>query len=387
MRNLSIIGSTGSIGVQTLEICRELPELFNVEAISCGTNIDLFEKQIYEFRPKLAAVKNESDYKILKERIKTSETELCFGEDGISDVADYFGSDTLIAAIVGMAGLNPVYKAIKKGRRICLANKEVLVSAGSLVMKKIKELDVELLPIDSEHSAIFQSLAGDIENLEKIILTASGGPFRGFSEQEIKEVTLEKALKHPNWEMGKKITIDSATLMNKGLEVIEARWLFEVKPEMIEVVVHPESIIHSMVQFKDGSIIGQMGLPDMKLPIRYSLSWPERLKSNYERLDFLKNNSLTFEKPNLKVFKCLKLAYDALNDSDASCVVLNGANEAVVAAYLDKKLKFNEIPEIIETILNMNKIKKCITIEEIHDLDIWARRETEILVSSISKEK
>ena len=378
MKKLSIIGSTGSIGTQTLDICRELPEYFRVEALSCGKNIIEFEKQLREFKPKIAAVQDQKSYQILKDRIKDLNIELLQGNEGISEVASFEEADTLVAAIVGIAGLSPVFGAIKEGRRICLANKEVLVSGGPLVMEKIKRTKTELLPVDSEHSAIFQSIASNIDNVEKLIITASGGPFRGFREEDLKSVTLAQALKHPNWEMGKKITIDSASLMNKGLEVIEARWLFDIAPENIEVVVHKESIIHSMVQFKDGSVIGQMGLPDMRIPIRYSLSWPERIKSNYERLDFWKLNKLSFEKPDLRTFKCLQLAHEALKDSHGACVVLNGANEAVVNNVLNGKLEFWRIPYVISGVLDKNTVKNPRSIDEIINLDKWARDQVEL---------
>lgn len=380
MKKLSVIGSTGSIGLQTLDICRELPEYFSVEALSCGKNIIEFERQLREFKPKIAAVQDMESFKILKNRIQDLDIQLLQGDLGVDKVASWGESDTLVAAIVGIAGLSPVYNAIKSGRRICLANKEVLVSGGPLVMEKIKSTGAELLPVDSEHSAIFQSIAGDIKNVEKIILTASGGPFRGFSEGKLKKVKLAEALKHPNWEMGKKITIDSASLMNKGLEVIEAKWLFNVEPEDIEVIVHKESIIHSMVQFKDGSVIGQMGLPDMRLPIRYALSWPERIESKYERLEFWKIGNLSFEQPDLKTFRCLELAYTALKDSHGSCVVLNGANEAVVDEVLLGKLEFWKIPYVIEQVLGKCSVKNLNSIEEIMDLDRWARNQVKLIV-------
>lgn len=373
MRKLSIIGSTGSIGVQTLDICRELPNHFSVEALSCGKNIDEFEKQLREFRPKLAAVQDMDAYRKLKERIGDLNIELLCGEEGVKKVAAYKESDTLVAAIVGIAGLAPVYEAIEQGRRICLANKEVLVSGGPLVMDRFRKTKTELLPVDSEHSAIFQSIAGDGGHVEKLLLTASGGPFRGRTEEELKKVTLAEALKHPNWEMGRKITIDSASLMNKGLEVIEARWLFGIGAEDIEVLIHKESIVHSMVQFSEGSVIGQMGLADMRLPIRYALSWPERIKSAYERLDLWKIGQLTFEKPDLKTFRCLKLAYDALEDGHGACVVLNGANEAVVERVLKGELPFWRIPYVIESVLEKNTKVKLGSIEEIIELDRWAR--------------
>lgn len=380
MRKLSIIGSTGSIGVQTLDICRELPRHFTVEALSCGRNIIEFEKQLREFKPKLAAVQDQESYELLKNRIKDLNIELVKGDEGVRQVATYSEADTLVAAIVGLAGLSPVYNAIGTGKRICLANKEVLVSGGPLVMEKFRKTKTELLPVDSEHSAIFQSIAGDNGNVEKLLLTASGGPFRGYNEEALKNVTLQEALKHPNWEMGKKITIDSASLMNKGLEVIEARWLFGIGAEDIEVLIHKESIVHSMVQFNDGSVIGQMGLADMRLPIRYALSWPERIKSEYERLNLWKLGNLSFEQPDLKTFRCLQLAYDALEDGHGACVVLNGANEAVVEKVLSGELEFWKIPHVIESVLNKNSRKKLSSVEEIEELDQWARKQVKILV-------
>lgn len=337
MRVISVLGSTGSIGTQALEVIREHKEEFRIDAIAAHSNVDLLEAQVREFRPKITAVAETAKYKELKSRVGGL-TYVAAGQEGVVEAATCESCDTVVSAIVGIAGLIPTYNAIIKGKNIALANKETLVTAGRIIMGEVKRNNVKMLPVDSEHSAIFQCLANSKHNeISKIILTASGGPFRTKTLKELENVTVQDALKHPNWSMGKKITIDSATLMNKGLEVIEARWLFDIMPESIEVCIHPQSIIHSAVEFADGAIIAQLGLPDMKIPIQYALTYPERLSTSGERLSLTSIGKLTFYKPDTEKFKCLKLAIKALKMGDSACVVLNGANEEAVKLFLSGK--------------------------------------------------
>ncbi len=373
MKRLSILGSTGSIGTQTLEIVRENREKFKVEALAANSNIDLLEAQVREFRPKLTAIFDESKYEELKKRVNGL-TQVTAGLDGVVEAATAEESDTVVSAIVGIAGLIPTYNAIKSGKNIALANKETLVTAGRIITEEVKRNKVALLPVDSEHSAIFQSLRGSQkEEVAKIILTASGGPFRTKSIEELEEVTVADALKHPNWSMGRKITVDSATLMNKGLEVIEARWLFDIMPEAIEVCIHPQSIIHSAVEFADGAVIAQLGLPDMKLPIQYALTFPDRLPMRGEKLSLTAIGNLTFYKPDTDKFKCLSLAFRALSMGDSACVVLNGANEEAVGLFLNGKISFLDIGNLIERTLDKHKVISDITIDDVIALDRWAR--------------
>jgi 1-deoxy-D-xylulose-5-phosphate reductoisomerase len=349
MRNIAILGSTGSIGTQTLDVVRQNNDL-NVTALSAGGNIELLEQQIREFQPNLVAVRSEEKAKELKLRIADLNIPVLAGMDGLLAVACQEESDVLVTAIVGMLGIRPTIAAIEAGKEIALANKETLVTAGHIIMPLAKKCGVRILPVDSEHSAIFQSLNGEREHgneIDKILLTASGGPFRGKKRADLEHVRLEDALKHPNWSMGRKITIDSATLVNKGLEVMEAKWLFDVDLDQIQVVVHPQSVIHSMVQYKDGAVIAQLGTPDMRLPIQYALYYPERKYLAGERLDFYKLSQLTFEEPDLDTFEGLKFALEAMKRGGNIPTVFNAANEKAVAMFLDRKIAFLEIPEII----------------------------------------
>lgn len=365
MKKIAILGSTGSIGTQTLEIVRNNGDL-EVTALAAGNNIDLLEQQIREFRPKLAAVWKEERAAELKSRVRDLEIEIVSGMDGLLSVAAVPESEILVTAIVGMIGILPTIEAIKAGKDIALANKETLVTAGHIIMPLAKERGVSILPVDSEHSAIFQSLqGGQRKALHKILLTASGGPFRGKKREELKDIQVEDALKHPNWEMGRKITIDSSTMVNKGLEVIEAKWLFGVTVDQIQVVVQPQSIIHSMVEYEDGAVIAQLGTPDMKLPIQYALYYPERRYLPGDRLDFAALQQITFEKPDMATFYGLKLAYEAGRRGGSLPTVLNAANERAVAMFLDRKIGYLQIPEIIQACMENHKNIEDPTVEEI----------------------
>ncbi len=348
MKYISIIGSTGSIGTQTLDIVRNNPDI-KVAALSCGKNIDLIEKQIREFSPQVAGVWDEKDAADLRSRLKDKNIQIYSGMDGLIEVATAGQAELVITAIVGMRGLRPTVEAIKAGKHIGLANKETLVTAGHIIIPMAKEYGISIYPVDSEHSAIFQSLNGEEANeYEKIILTCSGGPFRGKTKKELENVTAEDALKHPNWSMGKKITIDSATLVNKGLEVMEAKWLFDADLSQIEVVVHPQSIIHSAVQYKDGAVMAQLGTPDMKIPIQYAIYYPKRRPLDGKRLNLFDIGTLTFEKPDLDTFKGLALAYDALKKGGNMPTIYNAANEKAVELFLNGKIKFLDIPATIK---------------------------------------
>ena len=365
MKKIAILGSTGSIGTQTLEIVRTNGDL-EVTALAAGNNIDLLEQQVREFRPKLAAVWKEERAAELKSRVRDMDIEIVSGMDGLLSVAAVPESEILVTAIVGMIGILPTIEAIKAGKDIALANKETLVTAGHIIMPLAKERGVSILPVDSEHSAIFQSLqGGQRKALHKILLTASGGPFRGKKREELKNIQVEDALKHPNWEMGRKITIDSSTMVNKGLEVIEAKWLFGVTVDQIQVVVQPQSIIHSMVEYEDGAVIAQLGTPDMKLPIQYALYYPERRYLPGDRLDFAALQQITFEKPDMETFYGLKLAYEAGRRGGSLPTVLNAANERAVAMFLDRKIGYLQIPEIIQACMENHKNIEDPTVEEI----------------------
>ncbi|MCR5667684.1 MAG: 1-deoxy-D-xylulose-5-phosphate reductoisomerase [Lachnospiraceae bacterium] len=348
MKKIAILGSTGSIGTQTLEIVREQGDLI-VTSMSCGRNIDLFEKQIREFKPKFVSVGDADSASELKKRIADLKIEVLYGMDGLIAVAIDAESEILVTAIVGMLGVRPTIAAIEAGKDIALANKETLVTAGHIIMPLAKQKGVSILPVDSEHSAIFQSLQGNEGNdIHRILLTCSGGPFRGRSYESLEGVTVEDALNHPNWSMGRKITIDSATLINKGLEVMEAKWLFHVDPGRIQVLVHPQSILHSAVEFEDGGVMGQMGLPNMKLPIQYALYYPKRREMEKNYLDLFEVANMTFEKPDMETFYGLQLAYDALEAGGNVPTVFNAANERAVQMFLDRKISFLEIPETIQ---------------------------------------
>ena len=365
MKKIAILGSTGSIGTQTLEIVRTNKDI-KVTALAAGRNIDLLEKQIREFAPKLAAVWSENLASELKSRVRDMQVEVLSGMDGLLAVAAEQEAEILVTAIVGMIGILPTIEAIKAGKDIALANKETLVTAGHIIMPLAEQHHVSILPVDSEHSAIFQSLQGGQRNaLQKILLTASGGPFRGRKREELENIQVEDALKHPNWEMGRKITIDSSTMVNKGLEVIEAKWLFGVNVDQIQVVVQPQSIIHSMVEYEDGAVIAQLGTPDMKLPIQYALYYPERRYLPGERLDFGTLTQITFEKPDMETFYGLKLAIEAGKRGGSLPTVFNAANEKAVALFLDRKIRYLQIPEIIQECMENHKNISDPSVEEI----------------------
>lgn len=365
MKKVAILGSTGSIGTQTLKVARENGDL-QITALAAGGNVDLMEKQVREFHPALAAMWTEEKAKELRERVKDLPVKVVSGMDGLLEVATDPTSEILVTAIVGMIGIRPTIAAMKAGKDIALANKETLVTAGHIIMPLAEECHVKILPVDSEHSAIFQCLNGEHkEQLKKILLTASGGPFRGKKKEDLKNVQVEDALKHPNWSMGRKITIDSATLVNKGLEMMEARWLFGVEPKDIQIVVQPKSIIHSMVEFVDGAVIAQLGTPDMKLPIQYALYYPNRRHLPGDRLDFWTLNQITFEKPDMENFPGLKLAFDAAAAGGTMPTVYNAANERAVAKFLDRKIGFLDIPEIIGSCMEQHKVTANPTVEQI----------------------
>lgn len=369
MKKIAILGSTGSIGTQTLDIVREQKDI-EVVALAAGSNITLLEQQIREFSPKLVCVFKEEAAEALKIKIADTDTKVVSKMEGLIEVAVHPESEILVTAIVGMMGIRPTVAAIKAGKKIALANKETLVTAGHIIIPLAKEYHVPILPVDSEHSAIFQSLQGNESNrIEKILLTASGGPFRGKNAEDLAEMKVEDALKHPNWSMGRKITIDSSTMVNKGLEVIEAKWLFNVSCDDIQVVVQPKSVIHSMVQFKDGAVIAQLGTPDMKLPIQYALTYPERRYLPGERLDFWKMSEITFEKPDMETFKGLKLAYDACREGGSMPTVLNAANEKAVALFLEKKIAYLQISDIIEECMCKHTTIKEPSLEEILEIE------------------
>lgn len=371
MKNISILGSTGSIGTQTLDIVREYNEDFNIVSLSANSNIELLEKQIREFTPSLVCVYNGEQAVKLKENIKDLSTKVVSKMDGLIQCATIEEADTVVTAIVGMIGIQPTIEAVKGGKDIALANKETLVTAGHLIMPLVKKHNVSLLPVDSEHSAIFQALQGeDIDTVEQIILTASGGPFRGRKISQLQDVSIEEALNHPNWSMGSKITIDSATMVNKGLEVLEAAWLFNLDIDRIKVVVHPQSIIHSMVEYIDGSVIAQLGVADMRIPIQYALFYPGRKNLvQGERLDFIKENKLTFEEPDMETFMGLKLAYQAGKIGGSMPMIYNAANEWAVARFLEGEIKFTDIPAMINKAMDNHKLMPEPTLNEILNLE------------------
>ncbi len=355
MKKIAILGSTGSIGTQTLEVVRENKDI-EVLGLAAGKNIELLEQQIREFHPVCVAVWNEGKAEELKVKIADTATRVVTGMEGLIEIATLEKAEILVTAIVGMIGLRPTIAAIQAGKDIALANKETMVTAGHLIMPMAKEYNVRILPVDSEHSAIFQSLQGNKGNpIHKILLTASGGPFRGKKEEDLLNIRVEDALKHPNWSMGQKITIDSSTMVNKGLEVIEAKWLFDVNVDQIQVVVQPQSVIHSMVEYEDGAVMAQLGTPDMKLPIQYALYYPERRYLPGDRLDFWKMGKLDFEKPDMETFYGLKLAYKAGREGGSLPTVLNAANELAVSKFLKREVKYLEIMEIIEDCMNAHK--------------------------------
>ena len=365
MKKIAILGSTGSIGTQTLEVVRENGDI-EVLGLAAGSNIKMLEEQIREFHPQIVAVWSEEKADELRVNVADTDTKIVAGMDGLLEVATMKGTEILVTAVVGMIGIRPTIEAIKAGKDIALANKETLVTAGHIIMPLAKKMGVSILPVDSEHSAIFQSLQGNDQGaLHKILLTASGGPFRGKKSEELMEIKVEDALKHPNWSMGRKITIDSSTMVNKGLEVIEAKWLFNVDVDQVQVVVQPQSIIHSMVEYVDGAIIAELGTPDMKLPIQYALYYPERRFLPGDRLDFAALSQITFEKPDMETFYGLKLAYEAGRTGGSLPTVLNAANERAVAMFLDRKIKYLKIQEIIHACMEAHKNIPSPTVEEI----------------------
>ena len=378
-KKIAILGSTGSIGKQTLDVISKNKDNFKAEILIAGKNSDLLIEQAKKYRPKIVVINDQNQYKHVLRKLKDDNIDVYAGYKEILNVLSNNLIDTVVSAFVGYSGLEPTIHAIKAGKDIALANKETMVVAGELITSLVKKHKVKLYPIDSEHSAIYQCIIGEEENeIEKIILTASGGPFRKFKESDLINVTKKQALNHPKWKMGEKITIDSASLMNKGLEVIEAKWLFNLSASKIEVTIHPEAIVHSMVQFKDGSIKAQLGIPDMKIPIQFALSSPKRITSDFPRLSFKKDLKLNFEKPNLDIFKNLKLAYQAINEGGNKPCVLNAANEIVVEAFLNNKIKFLEMSEIIEECLNKIEYIANLTFEDYVKMDnitrIFARK-------------
>ncbi len=364
-KHIAILGSTGSIGTQALEVIAMHPDYFEVEVLTAQNNADLLIEQAKKFKPNAVVISNEDYYQKVKAALIPLDIKVFAGENALASIVEMDSIDLVLTALVGFSGLMPTIKAIEAGKNIALANKETLVVAGELVTQLASEKNVNIFPVDSEHSAIFQCLVGEFLNpIEKIILTASGGPFRGKKKEELRNIKKEQALKHPNWTMGAKVTIDSATLMNKGLEVIEAKWLFGVMAEQIEVVVHPQSIIHSLVQFQDGSIKAQLGLPDMRLPIQFALGFPNRLRSDFPRFDFSKYPSLTFEKPDTETFRNLALSFEALNRGGNMPCVLNAANEVAVAEFLKDNVGFLEMPNVVERCLEKMNFIKHPTLED-----------------------
>ncbi len=382
-KRLAILGSTGSIGTQSLEVVSQNPEKFVVEILTANNNVDLLIEQTKKYQPNAIVIANKEKYSYVLEALKNEPVKIYAGADAINQVVQMESIDMVITAMVGYSGLIPTYHAVKAGKNIALANKETLVVAGEIITKEAHENKVEILPVDSEHSAIFQCLTGEFMNpIEKIYLTCSGGPFRGKTENELRNVTVEDALAHPNWDMGAKITIDSATLINKGFEMIEAHWLFGLPSSKIDVIVHPQSIIHSIVQFEDGSMKAQMGLPDMKLPIQYALGFPYRIKNDFPRFNFLDYPTLDFEPPNTKIFRNLALSFQALNLGGNMPCILNAANEVVVEAFLNKKISFLQMADIIEKAMQKVAFIKKPGLEDLIQTNAETRRITELLTEN-----
>ncbi len=376
MKRIAILGSTGSIGRSTLSVVEKFPDRFAIVALAAGNNVELLEQQVRRFRPRIVSVVSERSASDLKKRCGDLSVQIFSGEEGMVRVAAADEADITVSAIVGTAGLVPTMAAISAGKDIALANKEVLVSAGELVMSECRSKGVRILPVDSEHSAIFQCLlAGASSDVRKLVLTASGGPFRTLAKNEFARVTTAQALKHPNWSMGRKITIDSATLMNKGLEVIEARWLFDIAPEKIKVLVHPQSIVHSMVQYHDGAVVAQLGMPDMRGPIAYALSYPERLSDVSPALDLAKVGTLTFEEPDMDRFPCLAYAFDALKAGGSMPAVLSAANEVAVKYFLEENISYADIARVIKSVMDAHTPSNIKTVEDAVKADLWARQE------------
>lgn len=376
MKNIVILGSTGSIGKNALEVIGNLGRGYKVVGLSANSRWDVLSEQIGEFHPRWAALTDESLLPQLQGRLSTNEVEILAGPESIKEIVAKDDVDIVLSAIVGAAGLPAVLEAIRCGKTLALANKEPLVMAGEIVMRMSKEKGVKILPVDSEHSAVFQALqAGKHKEVKKVILTASGGPFYKLSAEELKEVTVEQALNHPTWSMGPKITIDSATLMNKALEIVEAKWLFNLDPSQIEVLIHPQSIVHSMVEFCDSSVIAQMGIPDMKVPIQYAFTYPKRRNSGLQALDLVKTGRLTFFEPEFERFPALRLGFEAARAGGTMGTAMNAANEVVVQAFLDGQIKFTDITTLIENVMNKHTLTESPTLEEIIAVDTWARQE------------
>ena len=383
MKKIAVLGSTGSIGTQTLDVIRRYPEKFAVSALSCGRRTDLLRDQIREFHPECICVAQEEEASRL--RAEFPDLTVFSGKEGLCILAEENGAETVVNGLLGMMGIRPTLAAIEAGKDIAFANKETLVAGGALVMEAVKRKGVRFLPVDSEHSAIFQALrAADGNPVRKIILTASGGPFRGFTKEQLQNVTLEMALKHPNWSMGAKITVDSATMMNKGLEIIEASWLFGIPAKDIEVVVHPQSAVHSAVEFMDGSVIAQIGAPDMRLPIAYALSYPERLDSPGKRFSFTDLMSMTFERPDPETFRCLKLAYEAIEKGGSYPAVLNCANEEAVAAFLGGRISFVQIADCVEYALNSHSGAAIRSVDDIFNVETESRESVRSYINKLT---
>ncbi len=382
LKKLAVLGSTGSIGVSTLEIVREFPERYQIVALTAGSNIELLVQQIRLFSPRIVSVISDLDVQKLRSQLEGVDVEICSGVAGMIACATVPEVDMVVAAVVGAAGLVPTMAAIKAGKDIALANKETLVTAGSLIMAEAQRQKINLIPVDSEHSAIFQSLAGQRrEDVRRLILTASGGPFREYRRSQFENITPADALAHPNWDMGQKISIDSATMMNKGLEVIEAHWLFNFPTAMIDVHIHPESIVHSLVEYQDGAVIAQLGVPDMKTPIAYALSWPERLPLSQQPLDLCGIGQLSFSEPNKELFPCLQLAYDALAGGGTVPAVMNAANEVAVEAFLTNQLSFLDISHVVEKVMSLHQNEDLTTVEQALRADLWGRHKAQELMS------
>ena len=378
-KQIAILGSTGSIGTQALKVIEEHPDLYEAYALTANNQVELLAEQARKFMPAAVVIANEAKYLQLKEMLADLPIQVYAGADALCEIVEAKPIDVVLASMVGYAGLRPTMNAIRAGKAIALANKETLVVAGELINALAQQYKTPILPVDSEHSAIFQCLEPN-NALEKVILTASGGPFRKFTLEQLQHVTKEQALKHPNWEMGAKITIDSATMMNKGFEVIEAKWLFGVRPDQIEVVVHPQSVIHSMVQYEDGAVKAQLGMPDMRLPIQYAFSYPQRIKASFDRLDFSKMTELTFEQPDTNRFRCLALAYEALNQGGNMACIVNAANEVVVSAFLKDRIPFLRMSEVIEASMAKVPFIQTPTYEDYVTTDAEARRIAESLI-------
>ena len=378
-KQIAILGSTGSIGTQALKVIEEHPDLYEAYALTANNQVELLAEQARKFMPAAVVIANEAKYLQLKEMLADLPIQVYAGADALCEIVEAKPIDVVLASMVGYAGLRPTMNAIRAGKAIALANKETLVVAGELINALAQQYKTPILPVDSEHSAIFQCLEPN-NALEKVILTASGGPFRKFTMEQLQHVTKEQALKHPNWEMGAKITIDSATMMNKGFEVIEAKWLFGVRPDQIEVVVHPQSVIHSMVQYEDGAVKAQLGMPDMRLPIQYAFSYPQRIKASFDRLDFSKMTELTFEQPDTNRFRCLALAYEALNKGGNMACIVNAANEVVVSAFLKDRIPFLRMSEVIEQSMAKVPFIQTPTYEDYVATDAETRRIAESLI-------